>query len=416
MSKAFELAKEMYAAKGVDVEQALAKLDQVVISLHAWQGDDVIGFENVQHAHTGGCQVTGNYPGRARTANELRQDLDLVLKLLPGTQKVNLQAHQVDRVLPGQDRDSYTLENYSDWLSWAQSQKIGLDIAPAFYSHPKLDHGFSLSHPDKKIRKFWINHGIAVRKVAAELGKKLKTPSIVNFWMPDGSKDLVVDRYSPRIRMRDSLDECFAPELPAKYTRDAVESKLFGIGTESYTVTSNEFCLAYAMRRNKMVCFDMGHFHPTESVGDKLSAIFCEMKEVMLHVSRGVRWDSDHVLVINDDLLNVAREAAAYDYLNKIHYSLDYFDASINRIAAMVIGCRAFQKSLLIALLEPYKKLEGFEKSFDYTSRLAEIDNCKNLPWGIIWDHYCMTHNVPGGTDYMSEIKAYEKKVLLARG
>lgn len=415
MSKAFELAKEMYAAKGVDVEQALAKLDQVVISLHAWQGDDVIGFENVQHAHTGGCQVTGNYPGRARTANELRQDLDLVLKLLPGTQKVNLQAHQVDRVLPGQDRDSYTLENYSDWLSWAQGKKIGLDIAPAFYSHPKLDHGFSLSHPDKKIRKFWINHGIAVRKVAAELGKKLKTPSIVNFWMPDGSKDLVVDRYSPRVRMRDSLDECFAPLLPAKFTRDAVESKLFGIGTESYTVTSNEFCLAYAMRSNKMVCFDMGHFHPTESVGDKLSAIFCEMKEVMLHVSRGVRWDSDHVVTLTDELRAIAEEIIRHDFDKKVHIGLDYFDASINRIAAWTIGARNMYKALLMALTEPATLIKNAEKAGDNTSRLALLEESRTLPFAAVWNEYCRRSNVPVGSAWLDEVKAYEKSVLSKR-
>lgn len=409
IDKAFELAKEIYLERGVDVDGALNRLDKIKISIHAWQGDDVVGFENTNHALTGGCQVTGNYPGRARNSEELRQDLDLALSLIPGSHKVNLQAHQVDNVRKNQDRDTYDIDNFSDWLSWAKDKQIPLDIAPAFYSHEKLEHGMSLSHPDKSIREFWINHGIACRHIAAKFGEELKSPSIVNFWMPDGSKDLVVDRFSPRKRMAESLDACFQEVINPAFERDAVESKLFGIGTESYTVTSNEFCLSYAMKAKKMVCLDMGHFHPTENVGDKLSAILWEMPELMLHVSRGVRWDSDHVTIINDDLLSVAREAVANNLENRIHFALDYFDASINRVAAWSIGARSFQKALLIGLLEPTKELAKLENSFDYSSRLAAIESSKELPWGIIYNYYCQSKGLDA--DFMPIIKSYEKQV-----
>lgn len=413
MSKKFELAKEIYAENGVDVESVLKRLAKVALSIHAWQGDDVVGFENSNHALTGGCQVTGNYPGRANNADELRMDLDLTLKLIPGKKKVNLQAHQVDKMFDNVDRDEYSIDNFSTWLSWAKEQKIGLDIAPAFYSHKMLDHGMSLSHPDEKVRKFWINHGLACRKIAETFGRELGETSVVNFWMPDGSKDLVVDKFAPRQRMAESLDLCFANKIDAKFEKDAVESKLFGIGTESFTVTSNEFCLSYAMSRDKMVCLDMGHFHPTENIGDKLSSILWQMDELMLHVSRGVRWDSDHVLVLNDELLSVTRETAAYNLENRIHFALDYFDASINRVMAWVIGARNFQKALLIGMLEPINKLKTLENSFAYGARLAAIEDAKTLPWGIVWDYYCEINNVP--KDFVSIINSYEKDVQLKR-
>jgi len=410
IEKKFKLACESFAEYGVNAEVMMHQLDQFKLGIHAWQGDDVVGFENTDHALTGGCQVTGNYPGRARNADELRADLDLALKLIPGTHRVVLQGHQVDKMIPGHDRDAFTIENFQGWLDWAAGKGIGMDIAPAFYSHPKLDHGFSLSHPDGSIRKFWIEHGKRIRNIAAEFGKRLDTPSVCNFWMPDGFKDIPADRYSFRQRMVKSLDEIFTEKISPKLIRDAIESKLFGIGTESCTITSNEFCLLYAQTHGKMVCFDSGHFHPTESIGDKLSAVLNFMPEVLLHVSRGVHWDSDHVLVMNDQLLEIAREIAQYDYKNRVHIQLDYFDASINRIAAWVIGARNMQKALLLSLLEPRVQLMNYENQWDFTRRLALQEEAKMLPFGAIWDYYCQTHSVPCGEKYMNEIRIYEKE------
>ena len=410
MSRAFEWAKEQYQAFGVDVDEALSRLAGFTLSIHAWQGDDVVGFENTDHALTGGCQVTGNYPGRARNSAELREDLDLALRLIPGRHRVCLQGHQVDRMLPGVDRNGYGIEHFSEWLGWAAAQKIGLDIAPVFYSHPKLEHGFSLSHPDPEIRRFWIEHGMAIRRIGAEFGKTLNSPCICNFWMPDGFKDIPADRYHFRTRMAESLDEIFAEKHPAEYLRDAVESKLFGIGTESCTVTSHEFCLLYAQKNQKMVCFDTGHFHPTESVADKLSSTFGFMDEVLLHVSRGVRWDSDHVLLLNDDLRDLAREIVPYGYSRNVHIGLDYFDASINRVAAWVIGARNMQKALLAALLEPRARLIQYEQEWDFTRRLALQEEAKALPFGAVWNQFCEQSAVPAMDNYMETIRMHEKR------
>ena len=410
----FAAAKEIYGNLGVDVEQAMAALDRIPLGIHAWQGDDVRGFEKDSFTLTGGCQVTGNYPGRARNADELRNDLDLALKLIPGHHRVGLQGHQVDRMFPGVDRDGFTIENFRSWLDWAKAKKIGLDIAPAFYGHDKLDHNLSLAHPDPAIREFWIRHGIACRKIGETFGRELGTPSVVNFWMPDGFKDTPSDRFTPRQRMMESLDRCFAEKIDPAFERDTVEQKLFGIGVESCTVGSHEFFLLYAASRGKILCFDTGHFHPTEQVADKLSAVFCMMDEIFLHVSRGVRWDSDHVVVVNDELLNLARESVAYGYLDKIHFGLDYFDATINRIAAWVIGARDFQKALLIALLEPACAKKA-ERDLDYTARLALQEAAKSLPWGIVWNEWCERHNVPSDFEFMNEIRDYEKKILAER-
>ena len=411
----FDSAKEYYGTLEVDVERALSILDGIQLGLHAWQGDDVRGFETGDFSLTGGCQVTGSYPGRARTADELRADLDLAMKLIPGHHRVGLQGHQVDRMFPGVDRDAYTIENFRSWLDWAKDRKIGLDLAPAFYGHDKLDHNLSLSHPDPAVRDFWIGHGIACRKIGETFGRELGTPAIVNFWMPDGFKDTPSDRFSPRRRMAEALDRCFAEKLDPAFERDTLEQKLFGIGVESCTIGSHEFCMLYAASRGIILCFDTGHFHPTEQVSDKLSAVFCMMDELFLHVSRGVRWDSDHVTVINDDLLNLARESVAYGYLDKIHFGLDFFDATINRIAALVIGARSFQKALLIALLEPAgAKLA--ERRFDYTERLSQQEAAKTMPWGIVWNEWCERRNVPSDFEFMKEIRDYEKLVLAARG
>ena len=415
VEKQFAAAKETYAALGVDVDKALAKLQSIPVSIHAWQGDDVIGFEDFTSALTGGCQVTGNYPGRARNADELRADLDVAMKLLPGTLKVGLQGHQVDKMFPGVDRDGFTIDNFSAWRDWAVARGIGMDIAPCYYSHPKLDHGFSLSHPDPAIREFWINHGIACRKIGEAFGKATGKACICNFWMPDGFKDTPADRYAYRQRMFDSLDKCFAYQADPKYLRDAVEPKLFGIGVESCTIGSNDFYLLYAQSHKKMMCFDTGHFHPTESIADKLSAIFsCGMDEVLLHVSRGVRWDSDHIIVLNDELLSLARESVAYDYVDKINFMLDFFDASVNRLAAWVVGARNLQKALLIGLLEPADAKQA-EAKFDFTARLVAQETAKTLPWGAVWDYFCEKNNVPTDNNYLAVIRAYEKDVLLKR-
>lgn len=413
--KEFELACEIYGRYGVDPKLAIASLSKIPVSIHAWQGDDVCGFENTVHALTGGCQVTGNYPGRAHTASELRSDLDMALRLIPGTLRVCLQGHQVDRMFPGKDRDAFTIENFSDWLGWAQNRKLGLDIAPAFYSHPKLDHGLSLSHPDREVRKFWIEHGKAIRRIGAEFGKKLGTPAVCNFWAPDGFKDTPADRLAPRLRLGESLDEIFSESFDECYEIDAVESKLFGIGVESCTVGSHEFYLMYAARRNKLICLDSGHFHPTESVADKLSAIVSRQGRILLHVSRGVHWDSDHVVLLNDELLQIGRETVFCSKDNNIFICLDYFDASINRIAAWVIGARNMLKSLLIALLEPTGKICTLEKEWDFSGRLALQEEIKPLPWGAVWRHFCEMNRMPDDYAVMNEIKNYEKSMTSRR-
>ncbi len=415
IEKSFEIACEIYREHGVDPVKAIETLKSIPVSLHAWQGDDVVGFENFETALTGGCQVTGNYPGRARTADELRSDLDLVLKLVPGTSRVCLQGHQVDKMIPGVDRDGFSIENFSGWLDWAKDRKIGMDIAPCFYSHPKLDHGLSLSHPDAGIRKFWIDHGLNIRRIGAQFGKVLGTPSVCNFWMPDGFKDIPADRYAPRMRMAESRDTIFAEKIDEKYELDAVESKLFGIGVESCTIGSHDFYLMYAARNNKLICLDSGHFHPTESIADKLSSIVAQQGRILLHVSRGVRWDSDHVILLNDELLSIAREAAVYGYLDKIFFCLDYFDASINRVAAMAVGARNMQKALLIALLEPTALLRKEEEAFDFSARMARQEEIKTLPWSSVWEYYCQMENAGGDYDIMQQIKAYEKEVLINR-
>lgn len=411
----FEDACSIYAEHGVDVKKALRRLDSCTIGIHAWQGDDVTGFENTGHALTGGCQVTGDYPGRARTAEELRRDLEEALAMIPGPCKVVLQGHEVDRMIPGRDRDAFTIENFSGWADWAASRGTGLDIAPAFYSHPKLDHGLSLSHPDPEIRAFWIGHGKACRRIAEEFARRTGIRSVCNFWAPDGFKDTPADRIAPRRRLLESLDEIFSDPVDESLVLDAVESKLFGIGTESCTVGSHDFYLTYAARRGKAVCLDMGHFHPTESVADKLSAILVQNGRILLHVSRGVRWDSDHVIVLNDDLLNLGREIAACG-TDRIEIGLDYFDATINRVGAWVIGTHNMRKALLCGFLTPATEISAAEQHWDFTARLALQEEAKTLPWNAVWDYYCEQHDVPVTTALLSRLHAYEKQVQFLRG
>ena len=415
ISKMYDFAKEIYGEQGIDTDAALARLAEMPLCIHAWQGDDVVGFESTAHSLTGGCQVTGNYPGRARTPDELRQDLEQALTLIAGKRlRVCLQAHEVDRIFPGQDRDAFTLDNFSGWLDWAAAKGLGMDIAPAYYSHPKLDMGLSLSHPDAGIRRFWIDHGKACRRIGAEFGKRLGSPAVCNVWVPDGFKDIPADRRAPRERLLESLDATFEEKFPETQLLDAVESKLFGIGVESYTVGSNDFYLTYAATHNKLICFDTGHFHPTESIADKLSAVCCQNGRILLHISRGVRWDSDHVILLDDPLLDLARESLRNYNGSNIFFTLDYFDASINRIAAWTIGSRCWQKALLIAMLEP-KGLDEAEYAGDFTARMASREAFKSLPWGAVWAQFCEQNNIPQDKDVLAPIRKYEKEVLLAR-
>lgn len=414
MASMFDSAKQVYGELGVDVEAAFKRLDQIAVSLHCWQGDDVAGFEN-SGALDGGIQVTGNYPGRARNAEELRSDIDEVLSLIPGKKRLNLHALYAE---PGKEkvsRDEIRPEHFANWIAWAKKNNVSLDFNPSFFSHPMMKDGFTLSSPDAEVRKFWIRHGIACRKIAEAFGRELGDTCITNFWVPDGYKDIPFDRLAPRERLRDSLDEIFAVEIDQNCNRDAVESKLFGIGAESCTVGSHEFYMGYAARNKKLLCLDAGHFHPTEVISDKLTSCLMFVDEVLLHVSRGVRWDSDHVVIMNEELKAIAEEVIRHDYDKRVHIGLDYFDASINRIMAWTIGARNMSKALLMALVEPAAQLRDAENSGDFSTRLALMEEIKTLPFAPIWNEYCERHNVPVGTAWIKEVKRYEKSVLAKR-
>ncbi len=413
---AYALAKQVYADLGGDADAALERLATIPISLHCWQGDDVGGFERASGEIGGGLAATGNYPGKARSADELRRDADKALSLIPGTHRLNLHAIYGEFAGRAVDRDEIAPEHFAGWIGWAKSRGIGLDFNPTYFAHPNARDNFTLSHPDPAIRRFWIRHGIASRRIAAAMGKALGTTSVNNHWIPDGMKDSPVDRVGPRRRLCEALDEVFAEPLDRALTVDAVEGKLFGIGVESYTVGSHEFYLGYALSRGKLLTLDTGHFHPTETIADKISAVFCYLPELLLHVSRGVRWDSDHVVVLNDDLEAIAQELVRGDFLGRTHIGLDYFDASINRVAAWVVGARNAIKALLRALLEPIDRLRACEAAGDYTSRLALLEEAKTLPFGAVWDYYCTRAGVPVGDAWLAEVKDYETHVLSMRG
>lgn len=413
--RTYELAKERFAAIGVDAETALSRLATIPISLHCWQGDDVGGFESGGGSLGGGLAVTGNYPGKARSPDELRQDLELAYSLLPGKHRLNLHAIYGEFNGKRVDRDAIAPEHFARWLDWAKAQQIGLDFNPSYFSHPKSADGFTLSHADAGTRTFWIDHGIACRKIGAHFGRTLGSPCVTNVWVPDGMKDTPADRASPRERLRGSLDAVFAEAIDPKFNLDAIEGKLFGIGAESYTVGSHEFYLSYALKHGKLLCLDAGHYHPTESLADKLSAVLCFMPEVLLHVSRGVRWDSDHVVTLSDELLSIGREVVANGYEKRVHVGLDFFDASINRVAAWVIGTRNMLKALLIGLLEPTTELRKLEAARDYTGRLMLQEEIKTLPLGAVWDEHCRRHGVPVGTAWLDQVRRYEKDVLSGR-
>jgi L-rhamnose isomerase len=411
---AYALAQERYAQLGVDTDQALDALAQIPISLNCWQGDDVIGFEDPDYGLTGGVMATGNYPGRARSAAELRRDLDRAYSLIPGDHRLNLHAIylETDKKI---ERDEIEPHHFSGWVEWAKTNNHGLDFNPSYFSHPLADDGFTLAHQEESIRNYWIGHGIACRRIGAYFGRELGTPCITNIWIPDGLKDTPVDRKTPRLRLKDSLDKILAETLDHNHNLDAVENKLFGLGSESYVVGSLEFYLGYAVSNQILMCLDSGHFHPTETISDKISSLMTYLDDILLHVSRGVRWDSDHVVTFTDDLQAVTQEIVRGDYLKRVHIGLDFFDASINRVAAWVIGSRNTQRALLMALLEPIDQLRQLELDGDFTARLALLEELKGLPFAAVWDFFCVQNNVPVGFSYIDEIRTYEKQVLLHR-
>ena len=412
----YEYAKDVYAEKGIDVEKAMAKTAEFTISMHCWQGDDVVGCENVGAGASGGIQTTGNYPGRARNGDELRADFKKAISMIPGKKKLNLHASYAEHQGSKIDRDAYTAADFKDWMQFAKENKLGLDFNPTYFGHPYAEDGFTLASSDDKRRNFWIEHGKRCREIGEAFGKAQGQPCVINFWMPDGYKDTPADTDAPRARMVAALDEIFAAKnISEDYVLDAVESKLFGIGVESYTVGSNELMMGYAVSRKKLLTLDTGHFHPTEVVSDKISAVLQFMPKMLLHISRPVRWDSDHVVLFDNEICRIFNEIIANGYEDRVCCALDYFDASINRVAAWVIGVRNAQKAILQAYLNPNAKLRQMEYDFDYTGRLAGQEEAKVMPLGPVWDMYCMKQGVPVGDEWLDEIRKYEKDVLVKR-
>src|SRR5260221_2824661 len=409
---AYSLAREAYAEHGVDIESALQTVAGTPLSLHCWQGDDVRGFEPGAGEPGGGLAVTGAYPGRARTPDELRADLDQALALLPGRHRVNLHASYAELGGAKVDRDAYEIAHFRGWIDWAKARGLGLDFNPTYFGHPLAATGLTLTHPDEKVRQFWIAHGRASRRIGAEMGRQLGSATITNVWIPDGSKDLPVDRRGPRERLAQSLDAIFAEAIDPALAIDAVESKLFGLGSEAYVAGSHEFYLGYAITRQKHLCLDAGHFHPTESIADKISSTLQFVPGLLLHVSRGVRWDSDHVVILDDPTRAIFEEIVRGDFLARTRLGLDFFDASINRVAAWVIGARAALKALLAALLEPVVNLRALEAAGDFTARLALLEETKTLPPGAVWEEHCPPHNAPPGLGWLEEGRRYEREGL----
>lgn len=412
---AYDLARERYAALGVDADAALDRLQQIAISLHCWQGDDVSGFESQDGELGGGLAVTGNYPGRARTAGQLRQDLDQTYSLIPGNHRLNLHAIYAETGRESVARNELRPEHFANWIDWAREKGHGLDFNPTLFSHSLAESGFTLSSADDGVRTFWVEHCIACREIGAAFGRALGTPAVTNIWIPDGYKDTPVDRAAPRRRLQESLDTILAAPINPAHNLDAVECKLFGIGSESYVVGSHEFYLGYAVQNQILLCLDAGHFHPTETISDKISSTLLYVPELLLHVSRGVRWDSDHVVTLTDELQTIMQEVVRGDFLDRVHIGLDFFDASINRVAAWTIGTRNTLRALLLALLEPIEQMRQIEATGDYTRRLALLEELKGLPFGAVWDHYCLQQEVPVGIAFMDEIRAYENRVLAGR-
>ncbi|MGE5316090.1 MAG: L-rhamnose isomerase [Acidobacteriota bacterium] len=414
-TRSYQAARERYAEHGVDTESAIAALSSVSLSINCWQGDDVGGFESFGAQGGGGIQATGNYPGKARTPDELRCDIEKALSLIPGRHRVNLHAMYGDFRSKPADRDAIGPEHFTAWIDWAKAHSLALDFNATCFAHPKADSGFTLSSKDASIRRFWIEHVKRAREISAAIGQALGSACVHNLWIPDGAKDLVVDKFGYRALLRQSLDEVYAEAINPSLMKDAIESKLFGIGSESFVVGSYDFYLPYALKRGLIPCLDMGHYHPTESIADKVSALLQYTDELLFHVSRGVRWDSDHVVIMNDELTSLTDEIVRAGALKKVFFALDFFDASINRIGAWVIGTRATQKSLLRSLLEPRKELLGYEESDQLYARLGLLEDAKMLPFGEVWDEFCERMNVPQGSEWMKAVAEYERTVTSKR-
>lgn len=415
VKESYELAKKEYEKWGINVDEVLQQLQQVPISIHCWQGDDVGGFEVNKGELSGGIDVTGNYPGKARTPEELRSDLEKALSLIPGKHRVNLHAIYAETNGEAVERDRLEPKHFENWVNWAKEHGLGLDFNPTLFSHEKSADGLTLSHPDPEIREFWINHCIASRKIAEYFGKELGTPALTNVWIPDGFKDVPSDRLTPRVRLKESLDKIFEVEIDEQYNIDAVESKLFGIGSEAYVVGSHEFYMGYALKNNKLCLLDTGHYHPTEMVSNKISSMLLYSDKLALHVSRPVRWDSDHVVTLDDELKEISLEIVRNDALDKVMIGLDFFDASINRVAAWTIGTRNMIKSLLYAMLVPNNHLKQLQEEGNFTERLALMEEFKTYPFGAIWDYYCEQMGVPVKETWLEDVKKYEKEVLSQR-
>ena len=404
----YESAKEHFATWDIDTEQALQQLSDISISVHCWQGDDVVGFEKKTGLSGGGIQATGNHPGRARNPEELRNDLEFSFSKIPGNHRLNLHAMYMD-TNETPDRDEIEYKHFETWVDWAKQININLDFNPTFFAHNKADDNLTLAHPNASIRDFWIEHGKRTREIASKIGAKMGSACINNIWVPDGYKDIPIDRMAARSRLEKSLDAIL--EKPKQHLKDAVESKLFGIGVEACTVGSHEFYMGYAIRNKTLLCIDMGHFHPTESTADKLSALALSLDEILLHVSRPMRWDSDHVILMNDEVLSMAHELVSADLLNKTNIGLDFFDATISRTAAWVIGTRNMQKALLQSLLKPWKLLRDAENKLDFTKRLTITEELKDLPHGVVWEEFCTRHNMPVGQSLIKDLEGYQNSV-----
>ncbi len=413
---AWELARERYAEAGVDAAAALERLATVHVSIHCWQADDVRGFEAPERGLDGGLAATGNYPGRARSADELRADFEKALSLVPGAHRINLHALYAETGGRRVERSELDASHFSRWIDWARGLGIGMDFNPSYFSHPLAADGITLTSTDEKVRRYWVDHGRACRRIGEAMGKAAGSPCTVNIWIPDGMKDTPVDRSGPRERLAASLDEVLREPLDAKAVTDSVESKLFGIGSESYVAGSHEFYLGYAQKRGVWLCLDSGHFHPTEEIADKVSSVLMFVPGVLLHVSRGVRWDSDHVAILSDELRAVANEAAFGDRLARVRIGLDYFDASINRVAAWTIGARAMLQAMLVAFLEPTERLIKAERAGDFTARLALLEESKALPWAAAWDYHCLKAGAPVGETWLAAVREYERDVQSKRG
>lgn len=415
MNQRYESAKQQYEAWGIHVEEALEKLAQIPISVHCWQGDDVIGLEGTGRALSGGIQTTGNYPGRARNFQELTSDFLKAMSLVPGKKRISLHAsyavmEEGERV----DRDALEPRHFDRWIQFAREHDLGIDFNPTFFSHPMVKDNLTLSSPEEEVRRFWVRHGVQCRRIASYIGRQLQNPVLCNVWIPDGYKDIPADRLGPRQRLKESLDEIFSE--PLDWVIDCVESKVFGIGMEAFTVGSAEFYLSYAATHPGVYdLLDNGHYHPTEVVSDKIPSLLAFFDKVPLHVTRPVRWDSDHVVLYEDEVKEIAKEIVRNDALDRVLIGLDFFDASINRVAAWVVGTRSMEKALLFALLQPWEELKQLQDSCRFTELMMKNEEIKTLPFGDIWEHYCQIQGVPGGQEWYDQVAQYERDVLSKR-